>query len=253
MTGTVFHIQKFSLNDGPGIRTVVFLKGCPLRCRWCSNPESQQPEPETLGHGMGLPAESQRKTVEEVVDTCLQDWDFYQESGGGVTLSGGEPTAQPEFCLALLEALKIQKLHTAIETTGYLTAESFKRLLPYVDLFLYDVKHWDCEKHQAGTGVSNTWVLENLRQAVSNGKEVLPRLPVIPGFNDSLEDTAGFSELLKRLGLTRIQLLPFHQFGEKKYELLGKTYDLKGIEALHEEDLREYRQAFLDQGIEAFF
>lgn len=296
-SGLVFNIQKFSLNDGPGIRTVVFLKGCPLRCKWCSNPESQCPALQPVweadkclscgacaaacGHGAlemrnGAPvidrgrcrgclscaaacparavrAEGERKTAEEVFGQCAQDIDFYEESGGGVTLSGGEPLMQPGFAGELLRLLKERGIHTAIETAGFVSGKIFAEILPSADLFLFDMKHWDAQRHIEGTGVSNIPVLRNMTRAVRAGKEVLPRIPVIPGYNDALTDAAGFARRLREAGAARAQLLPFHQFGENKYAMLSMPYAYEGAYALHEEDLAGFRGVFLEAGIDAFF
>lgn len=253
MEAHICNIQKFSLHDGPGIRTVVFLKGCPLRCAWCANPESQE---KGLGPSLrlgGFSLGGEAYAMGEVLAACLRDRDFYEESGGGVTLSGGEPLAQPEFCQALLRELKNRGIHTAVETTGYVPGGVLQGVFQDIDLFLYDMKHWDGRRHREGTGVGNRVILENMAWLVAQGKDVLPRIPVIPGYNDSLEDAAGFCARLREAGARRAQLLPFHQFGEKKYELLGKPYAMAGVDALHEEGLEPYRQAFLARGIEAFF
>ena len=251
-SGVIFNIQKFSLNDGPGIRTVVFLKGCPLRCKWCANPESQG-----AGLGPAVPGgaglQGRDAALEEVLRVCLQDRPFYEESGGGVTLSGGEPLMQPAFACALLAALKAEGVHTALETTGCVGEEAFRQAAALTDYFLFDVKHWDDARHRAGTGVGLGLIEKNLAGALSAGKDLLPRIPVIPGYNDSLEDAAGFCRKLGAFGLHRAQLLPFHQFGERKYELLGRPYPYAGAAALHPEDLEPYRQAFLAGGVEAFF
>lgn len=297
LTSTILNIQKFSLHDGPGIRTVVFFKGCPLRCRWCANPESQDPRTEILWDrsrclgcgvciqrcpsgaisktsggiridtercsrsgiciagcpGHALQAEGEQKTAEEVLQICLQDKDFYEESGGGVTLSGGEALLYPGFAVALIQKLKEHGIHTAIETTGFAAPEVFDLVIRPVDLLLFDIKHWDEKKHKEGTGVSNRLILDNMKRVIAAGKQVLPRLPVIPGYNSSLEDAAGFAMLLKETGAKEVQLLPFHQFGEGKYDRLGKQYAYAEVPALHEEDLMEYRSIFWDQGIHAFF
>lgn len=296
--GIIFNIQKFSLHDGPGVRTTVFFKGCPLRCKWCANPESQLMKLQILYHskdcvhcgmcaascpeeavsmddvgkihfdfarcrgcltcvnvcpGRALSCEGEVNTVEEVVEVCMQDADFYEESGGGVTLSGGEALMQPEFAGAVLRELKARGVHTAMETTGFAPAEVFDAVTADAELLLFDIKHWDAEKHREGTGVDNGLILANMRRAIAAGKEVLPRLPVIPGFNDSLEDAAGFVRRLQEVGAERIQLLPFHQFGESKYGLLGKDYEYGSVPALHKEDLTAFRQVFLAGGIDAFF
>ena len=295
--GIVFNIQKFSLNDGPGIRTVVFLKGCPLRCRWCANPESQTAKAEIMWDsrkctgchhcmsicpqqavtlqdgrvtidrnkctgcgscvhecpGKALKNEGELKSVQEVIDIVMQDLPFYEESGGGVTLSGGEMLTQPGFALSLLKAAKDKGLNTCCETTGYASREVFASLLPYLDTILFDVKHWNSEKHKEGTAVRNELILSNLKYALDEGRNVLPRVPVIPGFNDSAEDAEGIAECLKRAGASRCQLLPFHQFGENKYDQLGREYSYKDVAAFHREDLEDYRKHYVNHGIDAFF
>lgn len=295
--GIVFNIQKFSIHDGPGIRTTVFLKGCPLKCKWCSNPESQLNKIQILWHQdkcikckscintcpnqaiqliddkiiidhdkctgclscinschqFAIQNEGEYKTVDEVVRICLQDQDFYEESNGGVTISGGEGMSQPSFLKSLVKELKQHQLHVAIETTGYINHDTFKELASLFDLLLFDVKHYDTNKHYLGTNVHNDLIIQNLKWAITNNIEVLPRIPVIPDFNDSLADARGIASLLKEVGAKSVQLLPFHQFGEKKYEMLNIEYSLKNKKALHEEDLKDYQNIFIDNGINCFF
>lgn len=295
--GIVFNIQKFSVNDGPGIRTVVFLKGCPLHCTWCSNPESQSFRIQVLWdssrcigchHCIGacpvqavnsldgriyidhakciscgkcvrecparaLKNEGETKTVQEVLDVCLQDLPFYEESGGGVTLSGGEMLGQPEFSKAMFRALKEEGIHTCCETTGFARPEVFLEVIQDIDTILFDMKHWNPARHAEGTGVTNELPLVNMTAAVALGKDVLPRIPVIPGFNDSFEDAKGMARMLETIGAKRCQLLPFHRFGENKYTMLGIEYAYKDIPNLHREDLEDYRQVFIDNGMDAFF
>ena len=298
LKGIVFNIQKFSIHDGPGVRTNVFLKGCPLRCKWCANPESQLCKPQILYRSgecvhcsrcvasciqravsagedgkihidftkcsgclacvhncpkRALTCEGEEKTVDEVYEVCIQDKDFYEESGGGVTISGGEGMMQPDFVEALLLRLKANGIHTAIETTGCTAPVIFQRLAPQFDLLLFDVKQWDTGKHKAGTGMGNEQIIQNLRWGYGQGLNILPRIPVVPGFNDALEDAAGIAGLLHEIGFTQAQLLPFHQMGERKYEFLNRDYELTGVNALHSEDLTQYRQIFLEQGIDCFF
>ena len=302
--GIVFNIQKFSLNDGPGIRTVVFFKGCPLRCRWCSNPESQLKHPQLMWQadrclhchrcvslcpeaalqfpspasgagaeaisinqqhctmcglcmdscpGKALHTEGMTRSVEEIMDIVLQDLPFYEESGGGITLSGGEMLSQPDFAVGLLTECREKHIHTCAETTGYASPDVFSRVAVYLDCILFDVKHYDNARHREGTGVGNEQILVNLAWAIRSGMDVLPRIPVIPGFNDSAADAAGLAECILRSGSSRCQLLPFHQYGEGKYSQLGREYGLKNITAYHQEDLLSYRQVFLDHGVDAFF
>jgi len=256
--GTIFNIQKFSLNDGPGIRTVVFFKGCPLRCTWCANPESQSadlqiPWDEKKAPPHFLKLKGERKSVEEIVRIVMQDEPFYQKSGGGITLSGGEALLQPDFAIALLQACKEKGLHTAMETTGFASPAVFQQVIGYLDLLLFDIKHWDEGAHKKYTGVSNLPILANMKYAIQQGKEVLPRLPVIPGVNADLEDAKGFVRRLQEADANKVQLLPFHQFGENKYRMLGRNYAFENVKALYPEDLEEYRQVFLAAGIEAFF
>lgn len=295
--GITFNIQKFSIHDGPGIRTTVFFKGCPLRCEWCSNPESQIKNVQILHDqskcsyclscvaacpngaithednkiiinedkcvgcltcvnscpNRALSYEGDYQTIEEIVDICMQDIDFYEESGGGVTISGGEGMSQPEFLKKLIAELKKNSIHVAIETTGYIKKETFEELARELDLLLFDVKHYDREKHYNGTKVYNDLIVENLKWAIDNGIEVLPRIPVIPDFNDSLDDAEGLAKLLVEIGSKKVQLLPFHQFGEKKYELLNRDYKYKSKKALHPEELEDYQKIFVDKGLNCFF
>jgi pyruvate formate lyase activating enzyme len=252
-TGRVFDIQKFSLHDGPGIRTVVFLKGCPLDCAWCSNPNARElcvlPMANPLRPGE-FADDARDVTVDEVVATCLQDRPFYEESGGGVTLSGGEPLVQHRFATALLDRLREEGLHTAIETTGAVPEAVFRRALDRLDLVIIDVKLPDAARHQHWTGAPNTRPLRALDIAVASGLPLLVRIPVIPGVNDSLDDAAAFARLLHAHGVGRVQLLPFHQFGERKYDLLGWDYRFRGVPALHDEDLGAYRAVLAEHGVD---
>lgn len=296
-TGVIFNIQKFSVNDGPGIRTVVFFKGCPLRCRWCSNPESQLTKVQVLwdekkclgchhcidicpveaislreGHihidalhcqncgrctaecpAKALKTEGEERTVQQVIDVVVQDEVFYEEGGGGITLSGGEFLSQPDFAEELLLAAKEEGLHTCCETTGFAPTEVFARITQYIDYVLMDMKHWDATRHKDGTGATNELPLANMAAAIQMGKTLLPRIPVIPGFNDALEDAAQLAKTLHRVGANTCQLLPFHQFGENKYHLLDKEYAYQDLPSLHREDLTDYLAVFQQNGINAFF
>lgn len=295
--GLIFNIQKFSLHDGPGIRTVVFLKGCPLRCKWCSNPESQTADKQVLWdkskctaclkcvdscshHGISfakgkihidnsqcatcglcistcpanaLKMEGKYRSVDDVLSVCMQDYDFYMESGGGVTVSGGEGMMYPDFVIALNKKLREKGIHTAIETTGYVESDIFNRVADHLDLLLFDVKHYNREKHFEGTGVYNDLIIQNIKNAITDKRNILPRIPVIPSFNSSLEDAAGIAGLLLSVGAERAQLLPFHQFGEKKYEMMDMPYELGSCKALYSDDLQDYQKVFMNKGIDCFF
>ncbi|MDR1851384.1 MAG: glycyl-radical enzyme activating protein [Propionibacteriaceae bacterium] len=251
-TGRIFNIQKFSLHDGPGIRTVVFLKGCPMSCSWCANPESQKLQvlrTRDVDDPNKFADDSRDYTIQQVLEICEQDRPFYDESGGGVTLSGGEPLVQHRFATSLLHELRQSGIHTAIETTGCVSEQVFAAALEELDLVIMDVKHWDSNQHRQWTGQPNTLPLRSLDQAVAWGGPLLVRIPVIPGVNDSIEDAKALSSLLAEHGVRKVELLPFHQFGERKYELLGWDYLFKGVPGLHAEDLAEYQAAF--DGVEA--
>ena len=252
-TGLLFNIQKFSLHDGPGIRTVVFFKGCPLSCKRCSNPESQRAKPCLFRDGGKSVPDSREYSLKETLDICLQDRPFYEESGGGVTLSGGEVLTQRQFAVELLRALKRENIHCAIETSGYAPREAFEEISKEADLLLFDIKHFDESRHIEGTGAGMAPIIANLKSALACGKALLPRLPVIPGYNDSSEDARGFAALLVSLGAKRAQLLPFHQFGEKNYGMLNIPYSMRGIPPLHPEDLEAFRRIIAGQGIDCFF
>jgi len=253
LTGRLFNIQKFSINDGPGIRTTVFFKGCPLQCRWCSNPESQN-RYASIADAMEDETYCGRAyTVEEVMAEVRKDLPFYEMSDGGMTLSGGEVLQQAEFAMALADAAHAEGIHVAAETTGFAAPERFDAFMEHIDLFLFDFKHCDSEIHRAHTGVPNEVILRNLRTAVEAGKQVIARIPVIPRVNSSLSSAEAMAAKLQELGVKEVHLLPFHQFGEKKYEQLGVTYEMVGVKQLHAEVLGKYRQIYLDHGLDCSF
>ena len=200
-----------------------------------------------------LSVDSRYYTLDETLVVLRQDIPFYEESGGGVTLSGGEALLQRQFAVELLKALKNEKIHTAMETSGFASPECFTEISRLTDLLLFDLKHYDGIRHMEGTGVQNTLILSNLKNAIDSGLRVLPRIPVIPGYNDSPDDARGFTGIFESMGIKSVQLLPFHQLGEMKYGLLNLPYAMKGIPQLHPEDLAEYRRIFLDRGIDCFF
>lgn len=200
-----------------------------------------------------LSNEGETKEIEEIVRIALQDKDFYEESGGGITISGGEGMSQPYFLKELVKELKKHNLHLAIETTGYIPKETFHELAPLFDLLLFDVKHYDTNRHFEDTGVHNEQIINNLKWATHQGLEILPRIPVIPSFNNSIQDAAGLASLLTEIGLKKVQLLPFHQFGERKYEMMHKEYAYKNVRALQKEDLIEYQNEFIKKGLDCIF
>lgn len=290
-TGVVFNIQHYSIHDGPGIRTTVFIKGCSLRCVWCQNPESQSFKPELFfnaekctgcrlcvkacpegaieifrersktnrvictGSGQCVevcPNEARNlmgtyMTAKEVFEDVIEDEIFYQKSGGGVTLSGGDPVASPEFTISLLKLLKDTNIHTALDTCGYAGWETMEQILKYVDLVLFDFKHMDPDAHLKYTGVSNELILDNARRIHSDlNIPVLARVPLVPGYNDSDENIEATAEFIaNELGtLTRVHLLPYHRLGEVKYERLEETDKTVLIEPPDEQHISKLIKIF---------
>ncbi|MGC8865224.1 MAG: glycyl-radical enzyme activating protein [Bacteroidales bacterium] len=248
MKGLVFDIRRFSVNDGPGIRTTVFLKGCPLRCWWCHNPESWSCEPEYMEVSQPLEGISFKKietvgrwmSVAEVVEISMRDLAFMSESGGGVTLSGGEPLMQPEFSLALAREISRLGIHVALDTSGYAPRSLLSTLFPYVRLWLYDFKGFNPQRHYENTGVDNTIILENLDYLIRQQAPLVLRYPLVPGFNDTEQDISGLFHLLLKYkgGIREVHLLPHHQLGRDKRRRLhvpGPTQKVMGdsAEAAH--------------------
>ena len=253
LKGLIFNIQKFSINDGPGIRSTVFFAGCPLSCRWCSNPESQNRNREAALTSGDPKLAGKEWTVDQVIAEVEKDHCFYEESGGGITLSGGEVLQQHAFANALLKEAHKHSLHCAAETTGFASHEVFSEFIQNIDLLLFDMKHCDREIHHEKTGVYNDIILENMRYALEQRVPVIARIPVIPGFNANKKAAAGMAALLKDMGIKEVHLLPFHQFGEKKYEQLGIPYEMADVKQLHPENLQAYLDIFLKEGLEASF
>lgn len=244
VSGRIFDIQRYSIHDGVGIRTIVFLKGCALRCRWCCNPESQEYEIQTMMVN-GKPKTMGRDvTVREVMEIVRRDMPYYGRSGGGLTLSGGESLLQPEFAAALLQAAKNIGLNTAMESMGFAKFEVISQLLPYLDTYLMDIKHMDSNKHKEYTGKENTLMIQNARKiAESRMCELIIRVPVIPGFNDTKEEILAIASYADSLpGVSQIHLLPYHNYGEGKYEGLGRPYLMKGTSRLSDEKMESLRQ-----------
>jgi len=268
ITGLIFDIKKFSIHDGPGIRTTVFFKGCPLNCRWCHNPESQAQQPElvfwedrcigcgactevcdqgAISESLAVDAEKctlcgacveacyaearemvgREMSVSQVMEEIERDIPFYDQSGGGATFSGGEPLMQPHFLLVLLRACKEQDIHTALDTCGFASWDILDGVRRYVDLFLYDLKLMDDERHRKFTGVSNELILRNLHRLSERGHDICLRIPLVPGINDGddhVRQIGAFAAALPHL--ERVDILPYHHIAQDKYERLGKVYEL---------------------------
>lgn len=229
--GRIFNIQRFSIHDGPGIRTIVFLKGCAMRCAWCCNPESQRYEIESLAEGGKTRSVGYDVTVSEIMPEILADLPYYRRSGGGVTLSGGEVLCQADFAAELLSECKAAGLHTAIESSVSLPYAEIEKLLPYLDLLLVDVKHVDGTKHKEYTGKDNALILENVTRLSTCGVPMIVRTPVIPKFNDTAEEIRQIARFARSLGtVSEHHLLPYHRLGSDKYAGLGRAYAMQDTE-----------------------
>jgi pyruvate formate lyase activating enzyme len=229
--GRIFNIQRFSIHDGPGIRTIVFFKGCYMRCAWCCNPESQSKEIETIIEKGKTKTVGRDVTVSDIMPEILADLPYYRRSQGGVTLSGGEVLCQADFARELLKACKEAGLHTAIESAGSSSFSEIEKLLPYLDLYLMDIKHMDSKKHEEYTKAPNERILENAKKIADSGVELIIRTPVIPGFNDTAEEIKAISSFARSLnGVREHHLLPYHRLGMDKYDGLGRKYSLSEIE-----------------------
>lgn len=243
--GRIFDIQKYSIHDGPGIRTIVFLKGCALKCRWCCNPESQSYEIEKMLFEGKEKIMGQDVTVADVMDVVRQDSFYYARSGGGMTLSGGEALLQPDFAIGLLRACHDMGINTAIETTAVTKWETIERFLPHLDYVLLDIKHMDSKKHQEFTTQPNERILENARKIAESGAVNLTiRTPVVPTFNNTPEEIRAISEFAATLpGVKAHHLLPYHRLGQGKYDGLGREYTLSDIEPMSNEYMDRLLQA----------
>ncbi len=250
--GRIFDIQKFSVHDGPGVRTIVFLKGCFLRCRWCCNPESQEFAVQEMMTNGKKKIIGTDVTVREVMEEVIKDAPYYRRSGGGITLSGGESLGQPEFAVALLRAAKENGLNTAMESTAFSDFSIIKRYLEYLDYYLMDIKHMNPAKHKEFTGQDNSLILENARRIAESDTELIIRVPVIPTFNDTPEEIRAIAEFAATLpNVRKIHLLPYHRLGLDKYKGLGREYPMGDVPLIPKEHMQQLLDVALGTGLDA--
>lgn len=294
-TAVITNIQGFSIHDGPGIRTVVFFKGCPLSCRWCANPECLSAEPqvgfirtlctecgecsgacaeEAIRHGEGvhridyarcsscgdcvnrcgygaLLRYGESKTVADVWDVVRRDKMFYDSSGGGVTVSGGEPLLHAGFVQELFELCREEKIDTCIETCGLAGREALLDVIPVTDHFLFDLKHMDPDVHKTYTGQSNSLILQNASFLLEQSADIIFRQPLVPGINDTIGNIDATAAFLVRLGGSDVclELMPYHRMGWSKYRALDMKYPMNGADAAGEEMVESVKRAYLERGI----
>ncbi|ACS89694.1 glycyl-radical enzyme activating protein [Thermococcus sibiricus] len=294
ISGIIFDIKRYAIHDGPGIRTTIFMKGCPLSCWWCHNPEGVSPKPELMyfefkcihchtcvkvcpenaisfdenetqqidrekctGCGVcasACPTSALRLvgrviTVEELLTEIEKDIKLYDDSGGGVTFSGGEPLSQPKFLVESLKELKKRYIHTTVDTSGYAPKEVLKQILPHTDLFLYDIKLYDSGEHEKYTGVPNDIIIENLKFLTGQGKEVILRFPIIPGITDTDKNVKGWTNFISEIkGINEIDLLPFHDVSEK-FRRIGREYKMTIHHRPPDEILKWIKEEFESIGL----
>jgi pyruvate formate lyase activating enzyme len=295
--GTVFNIQRYSIDDGPGIRTTVFVKGCPLRCPWCSNPESQDPDPQLLYRYTACqhcgsceracpigavkldaegevhidreactvcgacveacPADAMQmsgsvKTADEVMKTVIRDEVYYEDDGGGVTCSGGEILAQPDFVAEIFRLCHERGIRTNADTSGFGSPEGFKKILEHSDLTFFDIKILDPERHKEIIGVPNDVILENMKILAESGVDTVLRFPIIPGMNDDDENLDAVIKLVSDLGKKEdwlINILPYHKYGENKYASVGMTYPIPDVKENTPENLERVASKLESAGL----
>ncbi|GAA0748241.1 trans-4-hydroxy-L-proline dehydratase activase [Clostridium oceanicum] len=291
--GTIINIQKYSVHDGPGIRTTVFFKGCPLNCWWCHNPETQNKRHQIMffkerckGCGIcikrcpenaikiidGYPIIDNNKctlcskcadfcpndareyvgkdlTSKEVMDEVMKDEMFYEDSGGGVTFSGGEPMLHVDFIDEILDECREKEVHTTLDTSGYASWESFDKIRDRIDLFLYDLKVMDKEKHKKYIGVDNTLILSNLKKLSKHGHNIFLRMPIVVGVNDDDKNIDDSIEFISKLNVLQVNLLPYHKMGMEKYKRLDMEYKLTGDEKPSDEYMNKLKEKFERAGI----
>jgi pyruvate formate lyase activating enzyme len=260
MKGLIFSVKRYSIHDGPGIRVTFFMKGCPLSCAWCHNPEGISPIPENVSLTSRIGNKEFTRDdevgkyylVDDVLSIAEKERVFMSQSGGGVTFSGGEPLLQKDFLLEALIALKTKGYHTAVDTSGFSARENFKEILQFTDVFLFDLKNIDEADHIASTGVSNSIILENYRFLLQNAKEVHVRIPVIPGYNDGpgqIKSMIDFIVSTKTSALKKINLLPYHKIGISKYKRFKIPYLMEGVEPPSKEKMLQLKELFLMTGV----
>jgi pyruvate formate lyase activating enzyme len=260
MKGLIFSVKRYSIHDGPGIRVTFFMKGCPLSCLWCHNPEGISPFQETVVKHNRV-GDKEFNSNEEVgkfytVGTMLgilgKEEVFMNQSKGGVTFSGGEPMHQFEFLFDALKACKEYGYHTAVDTSGYAVKENFESIIPFTDLFLFDIKHLDDTKHIELTGVSNRTILDNYLLLLESGRDIIVRIPVIPGYNDDQEHLNRLRQFItttKTESLKKINLLPFHKIGSSKYRRFNIPYSMGNVEPPEKEKMQIIKKFFMETGI----
>ena len=256
LKGYIFDIKRYAINDGPGIRTTVFFQGCNLECKWCHNPESQQFEEcfiETE-HKIGEFVFKEKKTVgkpiktKELVDAIARDTVFHEESAGGVTFSGGEPLAQPEFLLEVLKECKKRGIHTCVDTSGSLKTSYLDEICNHTDLFLYDIKTADKEMFEKYVGNGFDIVFENLKRVAERGNLILIRIPIIPTINNSKLEIDKICDRLNILNINKIELMPYHRTGSEKYKRLGRKYEMGNQKSLTQENILPLKKHLRNKG-----
>ena len=258
MTGTIFDIKRFTVHDGPGIRTTVFLKGCPLRCLWCHNPESIEQTPCCFNKILKLNGRTFSKkevigyeiTANQLFAELLKERVFMDESGGGVTFSGGEPLMQHDFLMEMLTVCRKNGIHTAVDTTLYASWEKIKTVAEFTNLFLVDLKLMDSELHQKYTGVSNEMILKNICKLSVSDAAIIIRIPVIPNVTDTTENIAQTISFLQTLNgkIKEVHLLPFHQTANEKYKRMGRENPFGHLKSLRKEDVKNIEILFNNAG-----
>jgi len=252
MQGIVFDIKRFAIHDGPGIRSSIFFKGCPLSCWWCHNPESCTSDIQQLSFKLkGSNILGWETTSYELLKNIEKDIIFYDESGGGITFTGGEPLLQAEFLIETALLFKENDLHLTLDTTGFAAHNKFKKCVDLMDLVLFDIKHMDAKKHFELTGVGNNIIFQNLEYLIESGKEVFIRYPMIPGLNDCKENLKNMVDYFLSLKkIKRIHLLPYHRIAEGKYQKLGLENKMQGIKEPSEQRVQDVKEFFEKYGFE---